>query len=170
MLSGTGAGTKSHETVAQLKEGAAGLGPLVAASNVSLILGGKPVLDGVGLAIHPSEIVTLIGPNGAGKTTLARILLGLVRPSKGSVARREGLRVGYVPQRLRIEFPTAAARPFARTPEQMAVFAVIAAVTAVFAGLYLSLKLDTAAGPSIVVALAAIFFFLAAPALTLRTR
>jgi zinc transport system ATP-binding protein len=103
MLSGTGAGTKSHETVAQLKEGAAGLGPLVAASNVSLILGGKPVLDGVGLAIHPSEIVTLIGPNGAGKTTLARILLGLVRPSKGNVARREGLRVGYVPQRLRIE-------------------------------------------------------------------
>jgi zinc transport system permease protein len=67
-------------------------------------------------------------------------------------------------------FPTAAARPFARTPEQMAVFAVIAAVTAVFAGLYLSFKLDTAAGPSIVLALAAIFFFMAAPALTLRAR
>lgn len=65
-------------------------------------------------------------------------------------------------------FPTAAVRPFARTPEQMAVFAFIAAVAAVFAGLYLSLKLDTAAGPSIVIALAALFFFMAAPALARR--
>lgn len=103
MLSGAGAGTRAQEAVAQLKQEAAGLGPLAAVSDVSLIVRGRPLLDGVSLAVHPAEIVTLIGPNGAGKTTLARILLGLVRPSRGSVARREGLRVGYVPQRLRIE-------------------------------------------------------------------
>jgi zinc transport system permease protein len=67
-------------------------------------------------------------------------------------------------------FPTAVARPFAKTPEQMAVFAGIAAAVAVLAGLFLSLKLDTAAGPSIVLALAALFFLLAAPALALRAR
>jgi zinc transport system ATP-binding protein len=78
---------------------AAGAGALAAASGVSLVLHGKTVLDGVSIAVHPSEIVTLIGPNGAGKTTLARILLGLVTPSGGTVSRREGLRVGYVPQR-----------------------------------------------------------------------
>jgi zinc transport system ATP-binding protein len=72
---------------------------LAAASGVSLVLHGKTVLDRVSIAVHPSEIVTLIGPNGAGKTTLARILLGLVKPSSGTVSRREGLRVGYVPQR-----------------------------------------------------------------------
>ncbi len=67
-------------------------------------------------------------------------------------------------------FPTAVARPFAKTPEQMAVFAGIAAAVAVLAGLFLSLKLDTAAGPSIVLALAALFFLLAAPALAFRAR
>lgn len=67
-------------------------------------------------------------------------------------------------------FPTAAARPFARTPEQMALLAGIAAAAAVLGGLYLSLKLDTAAGPSIVIALAALFFLVAAPVLAFRAR
>jgi zinc transport system permease protein len=67
-------------------------------------------------------------------------------------------------------FPTAAARPFAKTPETMAVLAGAGAAVAVCGGLYLSLKLDTAAGPSIVIALAALFFFVAAPALALRGR
>lgn len=67
-------------------------------------------------------------------------------------------------------FPTAVARPFAKTPEQMAVFAGIVAAIAVLAGLFVSLKLDTAAGPSIVLALAALFFFITAPVLALRSR
>jgi zinc transport system permease protein len=67
-------------------------------------------------------------------------------------------------------FPTAAARPFARTPEQMAVLAGIAAAAAVAGGLFLSLKLDTAAGPSIVLTLAALFFFVSTPALVFRAR
>jgi zinc transport system ATP-binding protein len=76
---------------------------LVSAHSISLSLGGKTVLDQVSIAIHTSEIVTLIGPNGAGKTTLARVLLGLIAPTSGSVARRPGLRAGYVPQRFPIE-------------------------------------------------------------------
>ncbi len=72
---------------------------LAASFDVSLAFRGKPVIEHVSVAVHPSEIVTLIGPNGAGKTTLAKMLLGLVTPSSGKVARREGLRVGYVPQR-----------------------------------------------------------------------
>ncbi len=67
-------------------------------------------------------------------------------------------------------FPAAVARPFAKTPEQMAVLAGIAATAAVLGGLFLSLKLDTAAGPSIVLALAVLFFFVATPALVLRAR
>ncbi|MEU8295508.1 MULTISPECIES: ABC transporter ATP-binding protein [unclassified Streptomyces] len=42
-------------------------------------------VDGVDLAIRPGEIVALVGESGCGKTTLARALLGLVRPTAGSV-------------------------------------------------------------------------------------
>jgi zinc transport system permease protein len=53
--------------------------------------------------------------------------------------------------------PPAAARQFARTPEQMAVLAAVAGALAVLLGLYGSLTWDTPSGPSIVVAAAALF-------------
>jgi len=53
--------------------------------------------------------------------------------------------------------PAAAARVYARTPEGMAVLAVVLGVAAVLAGLGLSLSFDTPAGPSIVSAAAAFF-------------
>ena len=59
---------------------------LAASFDVSLAFRGKPVIEHVSVAVHPSEIVTLIGPNGAGKTTLAKMLLGLVTPSSGKVS------------------------------------------------------------------------------------
>jgi len=77
--------------------------PLISATDVCMRLGGSAVLDHVGLAVAPGEIVTLIGPNGAGKTTLLRIVLGLLRPDAGRVARRPGLSIGYVPQRFAVD-------------------------------------------------------------------
>jgi zinc/manganese transport system ATP-binding protein len=56
------------------------------------------------LAIENGEFVGVLGPNGAGKTTLMRAVLGLVRPSAGSIrvlgdaARRGNPAVGYMPQ------------------------------------------------------------------------
>jgi zinc transport system ATP-binding protein len=76
---------------------------LAAAKGVSLSYRGKPAIDAVSIAIHAGEIVTLIGPNGAGKTTLARALLGLAPVGAGAIARKAGLRVGYVPQRFPVE-------------------------------------------------------------------
>jgi zinc transport system ATP-binding protein len=76
---------------------------LVAAQGVSVSFRGKPALNRVSIAVHESEIVTLIGPNGAGKTTLARALLGLAPLSAGRIARKPGLRIGYVPQRFPID-------------------------------------------------------------------
>ncbi len=47
--------------------------------------------------------MTVIGPNGAGKSTLLECLLRLHQPDSGSIEWRDGLRIGYVPQRFRIE-------------------------------------------------------------------
>ena len=66
-----------------------------------------PALGGVDLTVRRRDVVGVIGPNGAGKTSLFRVLLGLVRPTSGSVralgedVTRSGAdlrrRVGYLP-------------------------------------------------------------------------
>ena len=59
--------------------------------------GSRRVLEGLELGLNRGEKLGLIGPNGAGKTTLLRILMGLVRPSSGSVEweTRSAGQVGY---------------------------------------------------------------------------
>jgi len=73
---------------------------LVEISGVSVNLQDRQLLDGVSLAVHRGEILTLIGPNGAGKTTLVRVILGLLKPQGGHIRLKPGLRIGYMPQRL----------------------------------------------------------------------
>ena len=73
---------------------------LVAGRGLTVRFGAQLVLDHVDVAIRPGDIVTLVGLNGAGKSTLARALLGLVPLSAGTLTRRPGLRVGYLPQSL----------------------------------------------------------------------
>jgi ABC-2 type transport system ATP-binding protein len=65
-------------------------------------------LQGVELAVPAGQAFGLIGPNGAGKTTFVKALLGIVRPTRGTVRLlgldpgdpRARARVGYVPERL----------------------------------------------------------------------
>jgi zinc transport system ATP-binding protein len=73
---------------------------LVDASEISIGLQGRQLLEKVSLRVNPGEIVTLIGPNGAGKTTLVRIILGLLKADTGAVNLRPDLRIGYMPQQL----------------------------------------------------------------------
>lgn len=65
---------------------------------------GRWLVEGIDLTINRGEIVTLIGPNGSGKSTTAKLLTGVLRPDAGSVTRLPGLRVGYVPQKLAIDW------------------------------------------------------------------
>ena len=76
---------------------------LISTHNLKLVLGGQTVLDSVSIAIARGEIVTIVGPNGSGKSSLLRALIGALKPADGSITRAEGLRIGYVPQKLQID-------------------------------------------------------------------
>lgn len=73
---------------------------LITARDVDVRHGRTLVLAGVNFSIEKGEIVTIVGPNGSGKTSFARVLIGALAPSRGTVKRAAGLRVGYVPQKL----------------------------------------------------------------------
>jgi putative spermidine/putrescine transport system ATP-binding protein len=59
--------------------------PAVRFAGVARHFGAVKAVDGVDLAIAPSELVALLGPSGSGKTTLLRIVAGLEQPSGGRV-------------------------------------------------------------------------------------
>lgn len=82
--------------------GTAGM-TLIQARGLAVRHGDFPVLQNIDLAIEAGEIVTVVGPNGSGKSTLVRALIGLEPAASGSVTRRAGLTIGYVPQRLKVE-------------------------------------------------------------------
>lgn len=46
----------------------------------------RPALSNINLDIRPGERIALVGENGAGKTTLVRLLLGLYRPTQGTIS------------------------------------------------------------------------------------
>ena len=45
-----------------------------------------PAVDGLDLSVPAGEFFTLLGPNGAGKTTTLRLVTGLLKPDRGSIA------------------------------------------------------------------------------------
>ena len=76
---------------------------LVEVKGVDVSFGATSVLNHVDISVRQGEVVTVIGPNGSGKSTLLRVALGLLRPDAGTVIRRRGLKVGYMPQRINID-------------------------------------------------------------------
>ncbi|MGD8496342.1 MAG: ABC transporter ATP-binding protein [Gemmatimonadales bacterium] len=65
-------GTERHDPVIELRD-------------VRLSFGGRPVLDGIDLLVHPRETVCILGGSGAGKSTILRLVLGLIPPDEGRI-------------------------------------------------------------------------------------
>jgi zinc/manganese transport system ATP-binding protein len=70
----------------------------------SIRVGDRTVLSEITISVGAGEFIGVLGPNGSGKTTLMRTLLGLIKPSGGSVRvfgrapQRGDAAIGYVPQ------------------------------------------------------------------------
>lgn len=83
-------------------------------SNATIAYQHRTALIDINLEIYQGEFLGIIGPNGSGKTTLLKSILGLVRPSRGSVQIfdcachklrcHHKARIGYIPQKGQIDY------------------------------------------------------------------
>lgn len=72
--------------------------PLVRFEHVGCRYGAATVVEDVTFDVVEGDFLGVVGPSGSGKTTVLRALLGLLPTRYGAVTRRDGLRIGYVPQ------------------------------------------------------------------------
>jgi zinc transport system ATP-binding protein len=87
--------------------------PIVELRDVSVrYANGVLALDRITLDVNDRDLIGLIGPNGAGKSTLISVVLGLIKPTSGSVklfgdeVLAKNLKyVGYVPQKAQAQDP-----------------------------------------------------------------
>lgn len=72
--------------------------PILLLQDVTLTIGGKPLLEGAELSVSPSERLCLVGRNGSGKSTLLKIAAGLVEMDGGTRFFQPDATVRYLPQ------------------------------------------------------------------------
>ena len=86
--------------------------------SVSIAFGGLHAVEQLSIVLQPGEVYALLGPNGAGKTTTLNMILGFLRPDRGSItvadvdALNDPLgaraRIGYLPETVMLH-PTLSA-------------------------------------------------------------
>ena len=59
--------------------------PIISVRGLKVQRGGRIVLDGINLDIHPGDFVGVVGPNGSGKSTLLLTIIGELEPLEGSI-------------------------------------------------------------------------------------
>ncbi len=83
---------------------------IVDINDLHFTFGHRRVLKEIHLQVRKGEFLAMIGPNGGGKTTLLKIMLGLLKPTRGNVLvlgqipRKVSHRIGYVPQEAPIRY------------------------------------------------------------------
>ncbi len=84
---------------------------IIELSTVSFSYTNEEVIKDISLQIHKGDYAGIIGPNGGGKSTLLKLMLGLLKPSAGSVELfgknisefKGWYKIGYVPQKTYVE-------------------------------------------------------------------
>jgi len=73
--------------------------PIVQIRNLEAGYQGNRVLNNVSLSIIENDFIGIIGPNGGGKTTLLKVIMGLMKPIKGTIEYAiDRSEIGYLPQ------------------------------------------------------------------------
>jgi len=72
---------------------------LLAVKHLSVRLEDRSIVENLSFELEPGERLSILGPNGAGKTVLLKALLNLM-PYSGEVRWGDGVRIGYVPQKI----------------------------------------------------------------------
>lgn len=75
---------------------------LLSLQNVGYHIGQQRLLSDINIDMAVEETISIIGPNGAGKSTLVKLILGLIKPTKGKISAHQSLQLGYVPQRFNV--------------------------------------------------------------------
>jgi zinc transport system ATP-binding protein len=77
---------------------------IVGITDVWVRYDGATVLEAISLSVERGDFLGIIGPNGGGKTTLLKVILGLIKPTDGTVRvlgqtpERSRHHIGYIPQ------------------------------------------------------------------------
>ena len=91
--------------------------PIVEISNLCYSNDGNDILHDINLIVNRGDFISIIGPNGGGKTTLLKLILGLLKPTRGTITIRNNKwaktgdsAIGYVPQHVNhnLSFPATA--------------------------------------------------------------
>ncbi|CAI9119760.1 ABC-F family ATP-binding cassette domain-containing protein [Brytella acorum] len=72
--------------------------PILTLQDITYTLGGRPLLEGATLSVHPGERLCLVGRNGSGKSTLLRIAAGEILADSGKRFLQPGARAFYLSQ------------------------------------------------------------------------
>ena len=78
----------------------------VTIDRITISYSATPVVSDLSWEVHDDRIVGFVGPNGCGKSSILKAIVGEVSPGGGTIARRTGLTIGYLPQTL--SFPPEA--------------------------------------------------------------
>jgi zinc transport system ATP-binding protein len=89
--------------------------PIIEVHDLWFSFNGQPVLQAVNLTVRRGDYLVIFGPNGGGKTVLLKLMLGLLKPNRGTIRvfgqppGKAAQRIGYVPQNVHInkDFPVS---------------------------------------------------------------